>query len=197
MPSPLGHSLIGSAFYAGLNRQHRLLQDLPFFFFIILLSNLPDIDIIFGLLAGQPEKYHPLYTHTLGFTILTGLVLWLTAKVFRLKNPAGLALLGFSLVFLHVLTDTFSYDTRPPVGVMLLWPLTDHYFNFLPIFSPSFDRRSWDVISWRNFWAFAVESIIGGFIILLVFLWKKFTSPRRELPPKDPATDHCPDQKSA
>lgn len=196
MPTPLGHTLIGTACYLALVQRIKWYQGLVFFIFVIAAANLPDLDLFFGFWAGDVKKYHALHTHTLGFVLLTGLVIWLAAKFWKLEHPGYLALTGMALVFLHNLTDTFNHDTRPPAGVMLFWPLTSRYFNILPVF-PSFNYLGLRFFTLKNFWALIVETVIGGLLILLVLALRNFISPPATAPAKGPATGHCPDQKSA
>lgn len=196
MPTPLGHTLIGTAGYLLIVRYIKWWKGLIFLIFVLVTANLPDLDLFFGFWAGDVKKYHALYTHTLGFALLTGLVIWLAAKILKLEHPVYLALIGMALVFLHNLTDTFNHDTRPPAGVMLFWPLTSRYFNILPVF-PSFHYLGFNLFTLNNFLALIVEAVIGSLLILLAWAGIKFSDRPRQVLAKGPATGHCPDQKSA
>jgi hypothetical protein len=58
----------------------------------------------------------------------------------------------------HILLDWLSNDTRPPIGVMALWPFTrDYYKAGIEIFPPV-SRRYWESRFWiYNLWALVVE----------------------------------------
>ncbi len=69
----------------------------------------------------------------------------------------------------HVLLDWLSNDTRPPLGIMALWPLTREYYKasieiFLPV-----SRRYWESRFWiYNLRALIVELAVMGPIAALV-----------------------------
>lgn len=118
MPLPLGHTAIGLAVCetARENEPHR--SRLGTFVTVTLLANLPDVDIILGLMVqGNASLFHRGPTHSLFFALLAGGLaanLWRLAGNFpRLGFP-----LCFSLVFSHVLADMLL--TSAPVS--LGWP---------------------------------------------------------------------------
>ena len=63
----------------------------------------------------------------------------------------------------HIVLDWLSNDTRPPVGVMALWPFTSDYYKaaieiFPPVSRRWGDRRFWS----HNVWAAFVELALLG-----------------------------------
>lgn len=119
MPLPLGHTAIALATYdtfqdTDQSRSSRW----RIFIAITILANLPDVDVIWGLLLeGNGNLFHRGPTHSLFFALLAGYIashLWrLGQRIPRLGFP-----LCFSLVFSHVLADMML--TAAPVS--LFWP---------------------------------------------------------------------------
>lgn len=130
MPLPLGHTAIGWAAYettrsasvgdAPLALKKRITQ----LFFVTVLANLPDLDILFGLIFfGNGSAVHRGPTHSLLFAILAG---YLASKLWRLSPhiPRFGFWPCFLLIFSHVAADMLL--TTAPVS--LLWPM-DLYFS--------------------------------------------------------------------
>ena len=118
MPLPLGHSAIGMAVHelsakdTGLTRWKNIA-------FITLLANLPDLDVVVGLLLrDNGSAFHRGPTHSLLFALAMALAASRAGKAW-----AGLPRFRFGICFLvvfsHVLSDLFL--TSAPVS--LLWPL--------------------------------------------------------------------------
>ena len=117
-------------------------------FVCIVIANAADIDFLFGIFAGNLNRYHQLGTHTLGWALITALCIWLYGKFALNHRPS----FGFWFVFIllvsHLIIDIFTADTRPPYGIMFAWPFAEQYWyspvsifpapakkNFLDIFS--------------------------------------------------------------
>lgn len=87
----------------------------------------PDLDFLPGLILGTPALYHQGISHSFLFALVVSLAL---AVGFGRAGRAWPRL--WSVVFLayasHLVIDLFGPDARPPYGVPLLWPLTDHAF---------------------------------------------------------------------
>ena len=118
MPFPLGHTAIGLAVSktAAPAETSPLNWTLPAF--IAVLSNLPDLDVLVGLLVhNNGNLFHRGPTHSLLFALLAG---YLASQAWRLG--AAIPRLRFSLcfmiVFSHVLAD-MAFTSAP---VSLLWP---------------------------------------------------------------------------
>ena len=125
MPLPLGHTAIGWAAYKTIDVEssqdhpHPLRSRLARFAFVTLLANLPDLDVLFGLLFfGNGDAVHRGPTHSLLFAILAG---YFASKLHRLWPYIPRIGFGicFILVFSHVAADMLL--TAAPVS--LLWPL--------------------------------------------------------------------------
>jgi len=126
MATPVGHSLIGYAIYRFLIPREDLQPAL--LLAAVVTANAPDLDFVPGILAGAPAMYHQGVSHSLAFAAVAGVT-----GAMMLHAVAGtIARLGFLLCFLcfasHLVLDMFGPDARPPYGIPLFWPISDHTF---------------------------------------------------------------------
>lgn len=130
-------------------------------FICIIISNAPDIDLIFGMFTGSLNLYHQLVTHTFGWTLLTAFCIWLYGR-FALKNNSTFAFWFIFLIFAaHLIVDVFTADMKEPIGIMLAWPFSDAYWHsVVSIFPAPAKKNVMDVFSLHNLknagWEFAV-----------------------------------------
>ena len=117
MPLPLGHTAIGLMTYevsagdSSFRRWKRL-------FTITVLANLPDIDVVFGLLyEWNGNAFHRGPTHSLLFAVSMGLLAYIASR--RWLGPDGISCrLTVMLILSHVIADALLTDSP----VSLLWP---------------------------------------------------------------------------
>jgi inner membrane protein len=136
---------------------------------IVFAALLPDVDFLIGFLMGEPNRFHGGPTHSLGAAVVAGFVLGVLAGRRRFR----VGLLCFLAYASHVILDSLTRDGRPPLGVPMFWPLTDHYFNF-PLIAGirhgmdgvTVDGFLGEVFSTANLRALAVEVGIGSVLIL-------------------------------
>lgn len=119
MPFPVGHTAIGLAAYETARSKPACGSRAATILFITLLANLPDVDILIGLIfQGNGAAYHRGPTHSLLFALLFGFI---ASHAWRLWSR--IPRLGFGLcsllIFSHVVADMFL--TSAPVS--LFWPL--------------------------------------------------------------------------
>ena len=182
MPSPLGHSIIGAtigiAFYVSsgtrmgiwcLLKKHKV----PLLA-AIGLANSPDLDYVPGLFVGNWNLYHQQMTHSIGWTLILSLGLWIGVRVFY-EGVDRKALL-FILVVLssHLIADFFNTDMSSPYGMMLLWPFSETYYTSpVPVFS-SLHKHTWeDLAQWRNVRACMYETVWTVPWLVLLLLAKR------------------------
>lgn len=158
MPMPLGHTAIGLATYETANKSNSFGSRIALFGCITVLANLPDIDMLFGLLLrGNASAFHRGPTHSLLFAIMAGyLAAWLSRRWDRLPDlNFGLCTL---LIFSHVMADLFL--TSAPVSI--LWPLE---LNF------TLGYRGWgDVIQLALFQSlqdFIITAVVAVYILFV------------------------------
>jgi len=119
MPFPIGHTAIGLAAFESAQSPPVRGSRLEQIFFITLLANLPDLDVLAGLIVqGNGAAFHRGPTHSLLFALIAG---YGASQIWRLWRPipkAGFGLCSL-LIFSHVVADMFL--TTAPVS--LFWPL--------------------------------------------------------------------------
>lgn len=123
MPYPLGHTAIGLTTYELNGQKAAPAQRVWVFIFVLVLSNLPDLDILAGLLAGgNGHLFHRGPTHSLLFAIVMGYLASALAKRVAAVPPLGFGVCA-SLIFSHVLADAVFTDA--PVSIF--WPFEVHF----------------------------------------------------------------------
>ena len=151
MPSPVGHALGGLALAWHLvprgNRHAALV--------LAGIAIAPDLDLLVGDHRG--------ISHSVGAAAVAGLIALAVTRNWRWALASAIAYAS------HVLFDWLSNDTRPPIGVMALWPFTyDYYKSNVEIFLPT-SRRYWESRFWvYNLRAGLAEIAILGPIVFLV-----------------------------
>ena len=119
MPLPLGHTAAGLAIhdlYAKSNKDGHLWKILTY---VIVLTNLPDIDVLIGLVVhGNGNYFHRGPTHSFLFALVAAFIASNGWRCWS-KIPKISPLLCFLLVFSHVVADAIL--TTSPVSFW--WPL--------------------------------------------------------------------------
>ena len=183
MATPLGHMLAGYAIY-GFARAPKAGEQLGLAFLYVFMAAAPDLDLIPGLLAGQPVLYHGGISHSLGFALLIGLA---AAGIFKARGNAFLPI--FALCFLayssHLLLDWLGSDGRPPFGIPVFWPISNETFispvPALPgvrhagVTEASISEWVRGILSLHNMAAIAIEAaLITPFIFLARWLKRRW-----------------------
>ena len=118
MPLPLGHTAIGFATHSLTSHDDDFANKWQLAIMIIILSNLPDIDVIFGLiLHNNGSAFHRGPTHSILFAIIMG---YIASKLWKLcsRIPTMDFKTCFMLIFSHVFADYLL--TNSPVS--FYWP---------------------------------------------------------------------------
>jgi len=125
MPLPIAHSAIGftahnlcSGDESGLTRWKALAGT-------VLLSNLPDVDVLLGIVFyGNGNVFHRGPTHSLAFALIGG---FLASMVWGLwpQLPKLSFKISFLLILSHVLADLVL--TSSPVS--FFWPITVNWID--------------------------------------------------------------------
>jgi membrane-bound metal-dependent hydrolase YbcI (DUF457 family) len=155
VPSPVGHAL--GAIAAGWDVVPR--RDRAVAAILASVAIAPDLDLLVGDHRG--------ISHSLGMAIVAGLV---TLAITRRARWAAAVTLAWGS---HILLDWLSNDTRPPFGVMALWPFTREYYKAAFEVFPPVSRRYWESRFWiYNLKALVVELLIMGPIAAVV-IWRR------------------------
>jgi len=176
--TPVGHSLLGGAILksgAGKRSGSVLLLIMA----VLAYSNLPDIDLFFGALRGNPNLVHHQWTHSLFFCLSAGMVSGLVYGIAGKKNGVKTGLLLSLILISHLLLDMLTKDSSNPFGIQLLWPVSRHYFIFP--FTPlpdvykasSNDAFFRTLFSMHNLKTVGVEIVVCAPLLLLAIFRKK------------------------
>jgi membrane-bound metal-dependent hydrolase YbcI (DUF457 family) len=146
MPSPVGHALGGIA--AGWTVAPR--RDRSTAVLLAAIAIAPDLDLVFGT--------HREISHSVGAAVIAGLVACAIASRGRTRWGAAVALAWAS----HVCLDWLSNDTRPPIGIMALWPITHDYYKAAIEIFPPVSRRYWE----SRFWVYNLRAVVAELAML-------------------------------
>ena len=124
MPLPIGHAAIGftthslcSANESGFCRWKALLG-------ILIFSNLPDVDVVLGIVFGNGNVFHRGPTHSLIFALIGGF-LSSTVWGFWPQLPKFSFRICFLLILSHVVAD-FVFTSSP---ISFFWPITVNWID--------------------------------------------------------------------
>jgi membrane-bound metal-dependent hydrolase YbcI (DUF457 family) len=158
MPSPIGHALGGIAIgWAAAPRRN---WNTALVLAAVALA--PDLDLLIGGHRG--------ITHSLGAAVLAGAAAWSAVALTASRRDATRWAVAVTLAWAsHVGLDWLSNDTRPPLGVMALWPVARDYYKAGVEIFPAVSRRFDESRFWaHNIWAAVVELAILAPVTLLI-----------------------------
>ncbi len=184
MCTPIGHSLAAySVVYA--TRPRWTQQYGSIFLMVIIVGNLPDIDLIFGYFVGNPNLYHHLWTHSITFCILGGLLFGLGYRLLTGRNGFSVGCIAFLITLSHLILDFFARDTNTVKGIQLFWPFSEHYYIspvslFWEVHKSSANSTFiQSLFCWHNLYTILFEIAILGPV--LIFLWLKNRLQRKRM----------------
>jgi len=199
MPLPVAHSLAGYAIAEATDIRLAKKTWINVSIFAAL-ANLPDIDYLPGFLLGQPNRFHHLWTHSLGFALLVGLlggfICWRQRRnLIQAEKPApqfGLYFLMISAaVFSHCVLDLFTEDSSPPYGMLMLWPFDQGFYdvtwNLFPSTHKSNESATFfaSLFQWHNVKIALREFLMMASIVGLVKLIRRLPVLSRRQRPVD------------
>ena len=158
MPSPIGHAL--GAISAGWGIVPR--RDMAAAAILAGVAIAPDLDLLVRSHRGE--------SHSIGAVLAAAAVALALTRNWRWAAAVALAWGS------HILLDWLSNDTRPPLGIMALWPFTrDYYKAGIEIFPPV-SRRYWE----SRFWMYNLKAAVVEIVILAPLTWLAVTAFRRK-----------------
>ncbi len=170
MASPIGHSLCGYAIHSAIKKKINWKELIGF----IVITNLADIDYLFGFLIGEPNKYHHQFAHSFFISLIIAVCFAVYYKFKRCQQT----LKNFGIVFLlygsHIIVDYFTRDTSPSYGEQILWPFSKDYFiSSISIFrdihkAGTSSEFFLSLCSYHNLWTVLIEVLIFTALIILV-----------------------------
>ena len=123
MPLPLGHMAIGLLTHEATESQPPASERFKWVLIITVLANLPDVDVVIGLLVdGNGSLFHRGPTHSLFFALVAGYLVSVVSQCWRLL-PRIRFRTASAVIFSHVVADVL-FTTSP---VSFLWPFELHW----------------------------------------------------------------------
>lgn len=150
MPSPIGHALGGIASGWPLV-PHAVRERAAVVSALVVgaIAAAPDLDLLVNDHRGP--------AHSVGAAVLAAVAGWFVTRRVRWGLAAGVAWAS------HVLLDWLGTDTRPPIGIMALWPFSTAYYQSPISIFPAISRRYW----LSEFWYYNARAVAVEVLILL------------------------------
>jgi len=172
VPTPIGHSLTGLLVFGALTRPEAW-RPVPLAV-AAAAGVAADLDFLPGLLFGEPSRFHQGATHSLAAALAFGV---LTGAVVRpaVLGPPGRRMALFALLYAsHLLLDLFAVDTSAPVGIPLLWPLSEAALHApVSLFADVHHGTSWAAfVNRHNLGTLGQEVLLFGPATATVFWWR-------------------------
>jgi hypothetical protein len=118
MPLPFGHAAIALTTHDVCSKNNSAISWWKVVVFVVVLANLPDIDIVIGLvLQGNGCVFHRGPTHSLLFALFMGLLASIAWKLWSQVPKMSFGMCSL-LILSHVLADLFFTSSR----VSFFWP---------------------------------------------------------------------------
>ena len=118
MPLPLGHAAIGLTTHDVCSKNNTTFSQWKVVVFVAVLANLPDMDVVIGLIfQGNGSVFHRGPTHSLFFALFMG---FLASIAWKFWSQVPKMSFGncFLVILSHVLADFFFTSSR----VSFFWP---------------------------------------------------------------------------
>src|SRR5688572_6615376 len=156
MPSPIGHALGGMAIaWLAVPRRNWNAAAV-----LAAAALAPDLD----LLAGD----HRGISHSIGAACAAGAAAGAAVGLTAHRRDAARWAAAVALAWAsHIGLDWLSNDTRPPLGVMALWPATRDYYKAAIEIFPAVSRQCCS----PRFWLHNVRAVVVEGLILAPLLW--------------------------
>lgn len=188
MPLPIAHSTAGVSVYLLFRKEshgksHK--EELLLLVLCLTCSNLPDLDIVPGILIGQPAIFHPSFSHSIlacfGMAIVTYLLV--NNKLEDISRKI-VFICCITSIFSHLVLDYFSSIPPGHRGLLLLWPFDlRNYISNFPLFHNvhQVDGSTYvfllSLFNIKNFLAIIIEFLFSGILISMVMVLKRRSSP--------------------
>lgn len=156
MPLPLGHAAIALTTHNVCCKNYSAISWWKVVVFVVVLANLPDIDVVIGLLLqGNGCVFHRGPTHSLLFALFMGFLASIAWKLWSQVPKMSFGSCSL-LILSHVLADFFFTSSR----VSLFWPFEVNWAT---------GYSGWrDVINSVFLHAFQDTGIIMGCVLILI-----------------------------
>jgi inner membrane protein len=157
----------------------------------LFLAESPDLDLLPGLLIGNLNAFHHIYTHTLGWVFLVSLGLYLCWRPFHPKDGWRCLLFFFLASLSHLVVDYMTQDTSYPYGVMGFWPFyRDYVLSKYALFLGPEKSTVAAIFQWHNVKVMVLDFLVCLPVLLAVCAYK-WTGWRRGVQPETAAEIHA------
>lgn len=164
MPSPLAHVAAGYVVYriAARSADSTSRWSRPrLFLAAAVLSLLPDVDSVLGIVLGDFGRYHNNVSHSLFVALLVALAIGLGAALGGGQRFAFWFALASTCYGLHIVLDYFTWGR----GVMALWPaVPDRLSPPLVLFYGFHWSQGW--VSLQHLWTLVTEAPVAAVAML-------------------------------
>ena len=156
MPSPIGHALGGIAIaWLAVPRTNWRAAAI-----LAAAALAPDLDLLVGDHRG--------ISHSVGAAAVAGAIAWSAVALGGRRRAAPRWAAAVALAWgSHIALDWLSNDTRPPLGVMGLWPATREYYKAAFEIFPPISRQCCSA----RFWMYNLRAVVVELVILGPLLW--------------------------
>jgi membrane-bound metal-dependent hydrolase YbcI (DUF457 family) len=172
MCTPFAHGLAGYAVLAlGEPRlTHDLRSNLKAMGTGFFFGSLADADFLVAYYTKNPVLQHHFFSHSIAFVFVIGVFTYFLLKMLLQGGVFRMAMILTGAYATHLLLDYFTHDGSAPIGIPLLWPLTDQHFVAPVEFFWSIHRGSMQALFGpHNFIALLRETLILGPIAYLAY----------------------------
>ena len=141
----------------------------------IFFGTLADADFLVAYYTSHPILQHHYFSHSIPFALALGVLLYVFLRMLRSISTVELDVMQWTMILTgayasHLLLDYFTHDGSRPIGIPLLWPLTDKHFGAPVEIFMSIHRGSMDALfGAHNFLALFREVLLLVPIALIAF----------------------------
>jgi membrane-bound metal-dependent hydrolase YbcI (DUF457 family) len=132
----------------------------------MLWAAAPDLDILAGT--------HRTATHSIAGAVVAGVAAGAIAPAFAIPALPAATVCGLAWGS-HVMLDWLGKDSSPPQGIMMLWPISEQYYESGADVFSEVSRRYWkpDEFIVGNLGSVAREVLILGPVLLLAWYLRR------------------------
>lgn len=126
MASPIAHSLAALSIYYAVYK--RTGASWWVIIAIVIGANLPDFDLLPGLLLGNSDIFHRTFSHSIFSAIFAGAVFYLSLRIFSVNFAWARSIVWTIAILSHLFIDWATFDHVSPRGIAVFWPLNDSFY---------------------------------------------------------------------
>ncbi len=183
MPTPIGHSMAGAAIYVASTKGKHLLRSWKWLVVCMVFAALADIDFLPALFGriDIANRVHRGPTHTLLFALVISGVVYGTLRILGKPGVVRATSLVFLCMASHLILDVLGKDSRPPLGIPILWPLEKQSLKVPVEIFPYLRKDTYaELFGPHNIGVLAYEILLFGTLIFVVAAMKLHRGAKKE-----------------